>query len=120
MAAEACDRCVLAWDRGLIDRGAIQPLPATAPPKGFDGGPCCHDCQAADDLTRSGGLDFDQARTAVGNERTEQYRMPFSMRAAMGLAQGRHIHVAAEDFDLDEHYEWLSDAGIPDDEDEWG
>lgn len=82
------------------------PLPP-APPSAKDGsGPCCRDCAAAETVLRVvGGMDWEMARTTVGNERLEQLRLP-GVRLGMGLL------APSEAGDLDGHYDWLVSVGL--------
>jgi hypothetical protein len=56
----------------------IQRLPADAPPRSrMTNDPHCFDCESADTLVQQESIGpWSNCRTAVGNARCEQYRMP--------------------------------------------
>ena len=93
-----------------MDREAIQPLPATAPPRSrVDNRPCCRDCAAADTLVSFGVVPtWEMARTAVSNDRQEQLRLP---GAPMGLVGAGYMPANAEG-DLERHWAWLDEHGL--------
>ncbi len=86
---ERCPRCVKAYYAGAIWQEMIQQLPpgAYAPlAKVPGGGPCCYDCAAADTVQHVAKLPtWEHARTAVGNEREEQLRLPGALRGLVAL-----------------------------------
>jgi hypothetical protein len=92
---------------GRIRAETVQPLPAGAwAPQAHDGsGKCCRDCGAADAVARVLGLNFYQARVAVGNDRQEQYRLP---GMPMGLVKAGLV-APSEPGDLEAQYAWLDE-----------
>lgn len=107
---EPCPSCVRASMVGTIRREATQPLPAGAEaPLDYEGNPWCFDCSAASTLSRvAPALTWDMARTAVGNDRQEQLRMP---GVPMGLVKTGIVRPSAEG-DFERHVEWLESVGI--------
>jgi hypothetical protein len=132
---EPCPRCMWALANRHIRAEAVRPLPpgALAPlEKRPKGKPCCHDCAAADNLMqvflvrrdplvvqavcralpdiedpeaeRSWGM----MRTAVGNDRQEQLRLP---GMPMGLVLLGYVR-SSEAGDLDFQHRWASATGI--------
>jgi len=86
----------------------IQPLPIGAmAPLAVDGsGPCCHDCGSADTLTKvNKTFDFQQARVAVGNHRSESMRLP---KIDIGLALSG-IARTSKSCDFEAHMTWLDE-----------
>ena len=100
--------CPLCMDsRGFIRREMIQPLPEGAwAPLDMDGDKCCFDCQAAHTLMKVVGLNFEQARIAVGNDRQEQYRLP---GAPLGLVASGLVR-PSKPGDLDRQHAWLEEV----------
>jgi hypothetical protein len=91
----------------------IQPLPEGAwAPLARDGsGRCCHDCASADSLVAAGILeDWGMGRTAVYNDRAEQYRLPGAPTSLVGAKFVR----PSEDGDMDKNHEWLKSIGLND------
>jgi hypothetical protein len=85
----------------------VQPLPEGAwAPLDMDGDPCCFDCQSAFTVMKHVGLNFEQARIAVGNDRQEQYRLP---GAPMGLVQSGLVKPSKAG-DFDKHIAWLAEV----------
>jgi len=91
----------------------------------------CRDCQATDVLMKIihrgdggawlhqkfDGFSWDMARMAVGNDRSEQYRLP---GAPMGLVYAG-IMRPSEHGELDKHQVWLVEQGFIDpDSLDWG
>lgn len=136
---QPCPRCLLAFADGHIRRECVQPLPPDGiAPLAVDGsGPCCHDCQAADNLLKmfhrgamppgrwswamrdvpiGQGMTWGMARTCVGNDRQSQYRLP---GIPMGLC---HPSIAlmqpSRAGDLDRHHAWL-DVVLPMEDETW-
>jgi hypothetical protein len=106
---ETCPSCLRAFFADKIRGEAVQPLPAHAGPLDNEGKPWCHDCATAELLRRIGNVPtWDMARTAVGNDRQEQYRLP---GAPIGLV-GRGLMKPNVHGDLARHYEWLRTAGL--------
>ena len=56
------------------------------------------------------GLSWGQARVAVANDRSEQYRLP---GAPIGLVQA-NLMKPSEDGDFEEQLEWLDEIGLGD------
>lgn len=88
----------------------IQPLPqGAAAPLGIrDNKKCCYDCASADTLIKLGHFSNDDqgffmARVAVGNERSDQYRLP---GAPMGLVLAHIVRPSAPG-DFETHLAWL-------------
>lgn len=101
-----CPMCMRARERYLIREEQIQRLPqgAWAPLSRTSHEKCCFDCAAADTLVRLHQiLDWEQARTAVGNERSEQYRAP---GMPMGLVALGYVRPSRPG-DLEEQMEWI-------------
>lgn len=76
-AGVPCPHCLAAERVGDIRWEAVQPLPDRPPLLRRDNTPCCHDCESADTLVALKlAPDWGMARTAVQNDRREQYRQP--------------------------------------------
>ena len=106
-----CPSCLRAHYQGAIRVEAIQPLPegVMAPLLRATNEPCCHDCQSTDALLAFTGLPtWNMARTAVGNDRQEQYRLP---GAPMGLVYSGLMRPNAEG-DLERQHAWLKAVGL--------
>jgi len=132
-APQPCPRCLaLAW-AGKIRVETVQSLPPTAPPLAEDGsGPCCHDCQAADVVskivfggaqvwaaTELGGhkrpltvMPFSAMRVVVGNDRQEQLRLPENLRPFFGLVAHGFVRPSIGANALDDHYAWMKLVGL--------
>lgn len=106
-----CPKCVKLSDNGDLDHEAIMPLGKLAPALSIDGsGPCCPDCQAAENIVKFGILpEFLMARVAVGNDRLEHFRLPKGTR--LGLVASSHMLPCSQD-DLDRHISWLKIHGL--------
>lgn len=103
-----CPHCVAAFERGEIRAEAIQPLPESCPPLANDGTPWCHDCSSAERLVRFGTVPtWGMARTAVGNDRQEQYRL---CGIPMGLVLAGVVR-PSKPGDMEKHHEWLEAVG---------
>lgn len=89
---------------------AVQPLLEGAlAPRGLDGNPQCHDCASAGTLCRfNKALTWDMARTAVSNDRQEQYRLPGVMMGMVKLGLAK----PSKPGDLDRQIKWLKKVGI--------
>ena len=92
-----CPKCVKLSDNGDLDHEAIMPLGKLAPALSIDGsGPCCPDCQAAENIVKFGILpEFLMARVAVGNDRLEHFRLPKGTR--LGLVASSHMLPCSQD-----------------------
>lgn len=111
LTEDPCPRCLEAFEEGIMRAQAIQRLPEGAfAPLAIDGsGKCCHDCASADTLVRMKLLPrWGMARTAVSNDRMEQYRLP---GAPMGLVQQGLVR-PSEDGDFEDQLEWLERRGL--------
>ena len=103
---KACPSCVQAFNDGWIRAEAIQAL-TSCPSMGLDGEPQCHDCASAGTLVRFKYVPtWAMGRTAVGNDRQEQYRLP---GMPMGLVKMGLVR-ASQPGDLEKHHEWLITA----------
>ncbi len=103
-----CPSCLKA-SRQFMRTEAVQPLPEGAlAPLGLDGKPQCHDCAVAGTLKRLTSLTWNMARTAVANDRQEQYRLP---GAPIGLVQ-KGLMKPSKKGDLESHQAWLREVGI--------
>ncbi len=112
----ACPRCIVLVHGRDIRRETLQPLRGgAADALAVDGsGPCCRDCEAADNLMKlASGLTFVMARVATGNFRQESMRLP---GVKMGIAKTNIVQVS-EEGELDSHHDWLN-AVLPDPEQE--
>lgn len=99
-SVKPCFRCIESVQSGTLRAEAIQPLPAGAfAPLGFDGRYTCYDCASAGTLVRLRLVpSFGHARTVVGNERQEQYRLS---GVPMGLVGQGLVRPSKEgDFEL--------------------
>lgn len=136
-----CLRCVKLAYSGRIRTETVMPLPPgdTAPEAADGSGPCCWDCQSADNLQKlmSRGLaphlgprtrhvvhkttqeriddwsafTFVMARVAVGNDRQEQLRMP---GMPMGLAHPSvNLVRLSKTNALQDHHDWMDRNGLP-------
>ena len=105
MTEEPCPSCLRVFFQGPLRREAIQPLPEGAfAPLDMEGNKWCFDCASANGLTRvSSTLTWEMARTAVGNDRQEQYRLP---GVQMGLVMMGLVRPSKEG-DFEQHMEWL-------------
>lgn len=128
-----CPRCLPLAFNDQIDIEHVQPLPEPGlAPLAVDGsGPCCFDCQAADTVLKilsrdprkarphlsklifknvltceaaSAGMDFPMARVAVGNDRSDQYRLP---GAPMGLVLEGWMR-ASKPGEFERHLAWMA------------
>lgn len=99
-----CPRCLALAQKGHIRPETVQRMPAGVgvAPKAHDGsGACCFDCGTADGLkSRVGGLTFEMARIAVGNDRQESYRLPGVRMGVVGIRP-------SQPGDLDDQHRWL-------------
>lgn len=106
MTDKPCPRCVMAYYMGAIRDTMIQRMPAGAyaPLAKVPGGkPCCFDCAAADTVHIFCKLpSWEHARTAVGNDREEQLRLP---GVPMGLVAMGFMRPSAPG-DLKQHLAW--------------
>lgn len=116
-----CPRCLAWFEKGRgkpdgerpsdVRRETVMPLhdvPAMNA-LAMDGtGPCCRDCESADNLMKrvSAITTFDQARTVIGNDRQEQLRLP---GAPLGTVQ-LGITRPSQEGDLGKHLRWLDEA----------
>ncbi len=108
MNAKPCPSCIKAWNHGVIRQEAIQPLPegVGVAPLNHDGNPWCFDCASADTVQRFMAMPtWGMARTAVSNDRQEQYRLP---GAPMGLVYRKMVR-PSEPGDFEKHLEWLDE-----------
>lgn len=106
---KACPSCIRALFADQIRHEAVQPLPPYAGPLDNEGKPWCQDCATAEVLRRIGSVPtWEMARTAVGNDRQEQYRIP---GMPIGLV-GRGLMRPNAHGDLARHYEWLRTVGL--------
>ena len=115
LSEEPCPRCLGAIERGIMHVQAVQRLPeGPFAPLALDGsGKCCWDCASADTLVRMKILPrWGMARTAVSNDRMEQYRLP---GAPMGLVQQNLVR-PSEDGDFKDQMDWLIRKGLWDDD----
>ena len=135
-ACPPCSRCIKMAFEGQIRTEMVQPLPPEPlTPLAVDGsGPCCFDCQSADNLqkilrTRARPeleprtrhvlkrvlhcdildgwslLTFPMARVCVGNDRQEQLRLP---GVPMGLAHPSVSLIRVNQGDaLTDHHAWM-------------
>ena len=106
MVDAACPRCLRLALAGRIRDETVMPLRGGAlDALAVDGsGPCCIDCEAADNLHRRyRGMDWASMRVAVGNDRQEQLRLP---GAPMGLVK-EGITKPSQPGDLERHHVWL-------------
>ena len=111
LSEEPCPRCLEAAAEGILHTQAVQRLPeGPFAPLALDGsGKCCWDCASADTLVRMKILPrWGMARTAVGNDRMEQYRLP---GVPMGLVQQKLVR-PSEDGDFEDQLEWLERQGL--------
>lgn len=104
-----CPRCLkLAWaDKMPVDM--VMPMPKERAPVAREPGGqhCCHDCSAADGLrSLVGGLTFEMARIAVGNDRREGLRMPRGMMECFGTCKMGFTRPSSIE-DLEAHYDFL-------------
>jgi hypothetical protein len=111
LTEKPCPRCLEAAAEGIIHGQAVQRLPegAFAPLADDGSGKCCHDCASADTIVRLKILPrWGMARTAVGNDRMEQYRLP---GVPMGLVKERLVRPSQEG-DFEDQLEWLEREGL--------
>ena len=108
-----CPRCFALAMEGEIRDETVMPLRGGARDAlAVDGsGPCCQDCEAADNVQRlhMPGMTWVAARTAVGNDRQEQLRLP---GAPMGLVKAG-LTKPSKPGDFDRHVAWLNFAVFP-------
>ena len=111
-----CPRCLPLAFAGKIPVECVQPLPrpGIAPRAVSDNHPCCFDCAAADTVTKMmrKQLDFEMARVAVANDRSEQYRLP---GMPMGLVLEGWVKPSRSD-DFEVHRAWMDRVGLTDQE----
>jgi hypothetical protein len=89
----------------------IQRLPKSAPPMNYQRQPWCWDCNSANTVARlMPALTWGMARTAVGNDRREQYRLP---GASMGLVGAGLVRPSAPG-DLEDQFRWMREVLEPD------
>ena len=101
-----CPRCLALAQSGQLRAEAVQRLPPNpwAPSARDKSGRCCFDCASADAvMSFVGGMTFEMARIAVGNDRQEQYRLP---GAPMGLVRERLVR-PSKPGDLEDQHAWL-------------
>ena len=86
LTREPCPQCMDDLDSGMLPRAEnVQRVAKGAgAPMGLDKRKVCFDCASTLTVMRMTGLNWEQARIAVANDRSEQYRMP---GVPMGLVQ---------------------------------
>lgn len=112
---EPCPVCLELARAGVIQAGAVMPLPKFPALLRQDGRRCCRDCQATE-TTMAAGFQhpkFGSARLTIANERVEGLRMPLGMMEHFGLCLDGWIRPSSID-DLDLHIRWLKSKEIPD------
>lgn len=135
---QPCPRCLSLAFHGLIRAETVMPIPNTPPLAIEDlgehspaGSPICHDCQAAENLSKLGvlaswvstepggnkrpmpeGLDFTARRIVIGNERQEQLRLPEGIRGHFGLVREGRVMASQGENALEDHHAWLGSVGI--------
>lgn len=110
MTLAPCPRCLKLAIDGEIRPETVMPLPQGAfAPLGHNGQKCCFDCQSADGLVRTIGLDLDfsSRRIAVGNDRQECMRLPVQIADAMGLIKEGLVRNWPNADDFEAHMKWL-------------
>lgn len=110
MTLEPCPNCMKAALHGVMRREAIQPLPEGAlAPEDLEGNPQCYDCASAGTLVRMNIVPtWKMARTAVGNDRQEQYRLP---NVPMGLVHAGFVRPSKKG-DWERNVAWLHEIGV--------
>lgn len=105
-----CPTCIQYMEEGLVRPEAVQRLPkGAAAPLSLDGRKWCHDCNAALNVTKAvKGINWEQARVAVANDRQEQYRLPGVL---MGLVQANLMKPNSEG-DFEDQLAWLERIGL--------
>ena len=107
--ADACPSCLLVYESCDIVAEAIQPLPEVCPPRNYKNQAWCHDCASAETLVRFKYVPtWAMARTAVGNDRHEQYRLP---GFPMGLVKLGIVR-PSQPGDMDKQHDWLVSIGF--------
>lgn len=107
LSEDPCKRCLTLAKERRIRAETVQRLPAhvaARPLARDDSGECCYDCASADTLMRvAGGMTFEMARIAIGNDRQDQYRLP-------GIPMGTVMMgftKPSRDGDLADQHAWL-------------
>jgi hypothetical protein len=112
LSEKACPTCISAFWEHHLAREMIQRLPELAPPMNYQRQPWCWDCSSALMVARLyPALDWNMARTAVGNDRREQYRLPGA--PLPGLVNAGLVRKNAPG-DLEDQYRWMREVLEPD------
>jgi hypothetical protein len=116
MTRDACPQCIDDLDSGMLPRAEnVQRLPQGAfAPLGLDKRKVCFDCASTLTLMRMTGTNWEQARIAIANDRSEQYRLP---GFPIGLAiEG--ITKPNKEGDWEDQMDWLDEIGLGGDDPE--
>ena len=113
MTRDACPQCIDDLDSGLLPRAEnVQRLPKGAfAPMGLDKRKVCFDCASTATVMHVTGLNWEQSRIAVANDRSEQYRLP---GVPMGLTKDKLVKMNKEG-DFEEQLDWLDEIGLGED-----